>query len=474
MKYYKISKNLFFFIKISFIFILTLFTWQNSLAQISFSNEYDEIKKVNNNIYLVRIASKWGIVDKENNNKIPIKYKSIVLNKYIWKYILQSPNGKYGFSDISFNKIIPNLYDSITFLQTPNRNYIQCWKNDTSLIYNQQSKYLFTNNSKDIVAISGHPNHYLVKDSNSKWGLINSEKIKIPFLYDTLSYGYFIPENRRKKKKEVLLFIAKTGNHYGLINDENVVKLNFKFRNLKVLSPKTFIVRTQNHYGVINDEEKIIIPEKYELIEHFNYKDGKGPYLKVVNNKNKAGIFNKNGKLKIEMEYQAESFKLSNKTPGYSIEAIKDSNSYVFTSLNDFEPANFVNKESIGGNQMTGVYIYTQKNGTKCIIGGDPNKLCNNSYECFDGFKRIKKKNKEFLILKTKQKYGNYKYGIRECWKGKCLSSIIFDELNFEITKEQVKYFNPRSNEIIIAVGYIAKNNSSWIISNYGLKEIKQ
>ena len=65
------------------------------------------------------------------------------------------------------------------------------------------------------------------------------------------------------------------------------------------------------------------------------------------------------------------------------------------------------------------------------------------------------------------------KFGIRETRLGFCLASIIFDRLDFNVTEEHIAYFKPQSDESIIAIGEITKNNQKWIISNFGVKEIK-
>lgn len=446
---------------------------QELFAQTPLENSYKELKQLNAKTYAVRMDSLWGVVDKENVIKLAFEYKSITYNKDVYKYIFQAQNGKMGFIDVIFDKRVEAVYDSISIFKAANKNYLKCWEKGVSSVFNQQTKLLFTQNCADFIRIPGKSTYYIVKGENQKWGLVSAQdEMPIPFVYDTLIHKSQWQFSANSQAKESVVFIAKKGNKYGLLDGLNTLLLPFEYDDLEVLAFNHLIAKKDGKYGSIDQQSNTIIPFKYTDAELFNYQGGAGPFVKVQNEMNLAGLYDRTGKLIIEEQYLFESFKLSDELPGYSIELSDGSKDYFSTFYNDFELIEFVEKEAIGGNHVNGVYMYTQANGEKYIVGANNTKLCNNSFERFDDFEKITKDGKEFLVLKKKNAKGHIQYGIREVWYGKCMSSIIFDSLDFNITEEHIEYFKPQSNECILAIGYIKKDKTKWLISNFGVKEI--
>jgi hypothetical protein len=457
-------------------FLLFVFsTTQIGFAQNAIENMYAETKWINHKFFIARIDSLWGVVDKENTIILPFRYTSIALNQDVYKYMLKGQNGKMGFVDMVFDKIIEPSYDSITVFKTGNKNYLKCWKDGTSSVFNQQSRLLFTQNCSDFISLPGKPDLHLIKGMNQKWGLVNAQnELEIPFAYDSLIYNPNLQVTVKTKDDDLFFFSAKREGMFGLINFRNTIIVPFEYDYIEVLNENHILSKKNGKYGSIDSLGNVVIPYNYNEAELFIYHSGQGPFIKVQNDLNQAGLYDRTGKMIIDEKYQYKNFKLSDELPGYSIEVSDGINNYFSTVYNDFQMIPFIKKEPVGGNNVNGVYIYTHPNGKKCIVGGNHSALCENSFEWLDDFEKISKDGKEFLKLERKDSSGKIKYGIRDVWYGKCLSSIIFDRLDFNVTEEHIQYFKPQKNEVILAVGHIKKSKSEWIISNFDVRQIKK
>lgn len=451
---------------------------QHSTGQSLFDNQYDEVTQVNSDIFIVRADSLWGIVDQANTVKIPIEQKSLHLDGKTYHYIFKSEDGKFGFSDVLCTRVSEAIYDSINVFNITNgKHYLKCWKNDISSIFDQHKGLLFTQNCIDFIKIPFKNNLFLIQNEFNKWGLINSESVlQIPIQYDTLILQQNKCINYKTPIEERFFFTARTEEKYGLVDYTNKTILGFEYDKIEVLHENHFIVEKNHLFGSIGKEGQPIIPLKYKAMELFYVTDGGGPYIKTLNDSNLAGILDKNGNQIIEEKYLYDSFTPSchdvQGNLGRSIEASDGQKSYFFYLWNNYVPVEFLKKEPIGIDIHCN-NIYSLPNNKMCIIGGDPKTLCNSSFEFFDHYEVKTKDNASFLILSSQDKRGNVKYGVREINQGVCLTSIIFDRLDYTITEEVIDYFKPRGNETIIAVGHINKGRQQWIISNRGAKEIK-
>lgn len=454
------------------------FAVQHSDGQTLLDTQYDEVKQINSDIYIVKADSLWGVVDQSNSIKIPIEQKNLHLDDKVYHYIFKNENDKFGISDVLCNRVTEAIYDSVTIFRITNgKYYLKCWENGVSSVFDQHKGLLFIQNCADFRKIPFENNLFLTKNNFDKWGLVNSESIaQIPFEYDTL----ILQQNRhihyKTPDEEKFFFVAKIDKQYGLIDYKNKTILDFEYDKIEVLHQNHFIVKKDQVFGSIDSTGEAIIPLEYQAMELFPVSDGAGTYIKVLNSDSLAGLYDKTGNQIIEEKYLYDSFVASCHTVqqnlGRSIEASDGQNNYFFYLWNDYEPIKFIEKERIGMD-MNCNYIYSLPNNKMCIVGGDPKKLCSSSFEFFDEYEIKKVDDISFLILSNKNERGRLKYGIRELRQGSCLSSIIFDRLDYNITKEMTDYFNLGRNEVIIAVGHIKKGNQQWIISNRGAREMK-
>lgn len=151
-------------------------------------------------------------------------------------------------------------------------------------------------------------NSYLIQKKENKYGIISvDEKIRIPFVYDTI-----IPSIDS-------VYIAKKDNKYGFIDNKNNVVLNFEYDKIETQY-------VQERRMMRNDVE--ITKETH---------DKRAPQKPLINfivsKNNKLGILGPNLKNILPIEY--DSFR-KDRTLSSSIIAIKGENSMVYNTLGNF------------------------------------------------------------------------------------------------------------------------------------------
>ncbi len=75
--------------------------------------KYDEIKKFDLGLAIVRLGLKYGFIDLNGNEIIPLKYDNV--NSFSDGLAKVKLNGKWGYIDKANNEIIPIIYDKIEF-----------------------------------------------------------------------------------------------------------------------------------------------------------------------------------------------------------------------------------------------------------------------------------------------------------------------------------------------------------------------
>ena len=393
IKKMKMKKKYSLGIKCFYILIVQLFCIvfckEKCIGQTPIDSLYQEIKSINQTIYLVKSDSLWGIVDKSNSIKIPLAYKHIHLDEKVYKYILEGQNGRFAFSDVLFQHITEIIYDSIGVMKTSqNRYYLKCWKDNVPSIIGQHGDFLFTQNCVDFLRIPSQKDLFVVKNNDDKWGLINSKsEMQIPFKYDTLILQQNKYINVKTQPDKKFFFSAKNEEKYGLIDFKDNVILGFYYDEIEVVHQDHFIVRKDQDFGSLDSFGKEVIPLKYKSMEIFSCSDGFGPYIKVLNRENLAGLYDRTGKLIIEEKYLYDSFYSSchavENSFGYGIEVNDGQHYYFFYAPNNYHPMQFINKEQVGVNSMDCIYIYTLSNNKKCIVGGGLKGMCSNTFEIF-------------------------------------------------------------------------------------------
>lgn len=228
------------------------------------ANEDYDLKGVfgSSGLALVKLRGKYGFINKEGEEVVPLKYDSIYCNgsfsdiiRYGWAdyHILMSvsQNNKWGYINKDGKIVLPIIYDKME-----------------TVFYDSK-------------------NNRVVKDG--KFGTVDHNgNIVIPLLYDILEDSY---------EKNVI--IAKLGGKYGFIDNLNniIIPFEFDFTSGFNSNCSLAVVGNDEKYGFIDQKGNIRIPMIYEFAHPFY--NG----LAAVVKNGKVGFINESGDVIIPFKY---------------------------------------------------------------------------------------------------------------------------------------------------------------------------
>lgn len=283
------------------------------------SPNYDLIKKINSKMYFLKNNNELSIYNIKLDKELKIDYFSYIGNK-LYKASL---NKKYGIIDENLNIKIDMINDEI---YSNNKNI---------LVLNEKEKYLLDKNlnrkilNNDYSNIQLGPGDYLYINQDNKYGIIDfNEAIKILPKYDK-----FVNLNN------VNLLIGYIGEDSYFVNLDKNIEKKMEYENYSMESMNRVMVLKNGKIGYINElgeevisteydggflykEEKDFIQLKKEdswyLLNLKTSKSKKIPFedigeykdgLMVVKKEEKFGYIDKEGKIKIPLNYTiAEDF----------------------------------------------------------------------------------------------------------------------------------------------------------------------
>lgn len=262
---------------------------------------YDQFRY--DKFFLVKRKNKYGIIDTNLKELIPIKFKKILLfNNFLTNAVVESANNKIQLLNIKKEKVFPIEFDFASIY----RNAIVVKKDGKFGIYNSDklvtaidydSIYLSEAIEKNIKGFSKSSNFrfynnqtfaraFIVRKGD-KYGLIDTVGRFISdceFDNITIGNGHFLL--RKDKLFGLYLFLY----------DKKVEPVYTRISELS--SGKYIVTGQENNCGVIDSKGNIIIPLKYDYIENLL---GKGF---MVSKDGKVGIISSDGVQLIDMEYQ--------------------------------------------------------------------------------------------------------------------------------------------------------------------------
>ena len=222
---------------------------------------------------LVKLRGKYGFINREEKEIIPLKYDNVYCGGYFsnmidfgwpsYDYLMSvSQNGKWGFVNQKGELVIPITYSHVKS---------SVYKDDISILCKK----------------------------DGKWGAIGQEgSIHVPFIYDELGdYYNGHPCYARKENK------------YGFIDEFNNEIIPFKYSTVHGFpyEGSLAVVSENGKYGYVDLNGKEIIPLKYEFAGSFDFVDDKveNAIAGIVINK-KLGFINGKDKLIIPCIYDYE------------------------------------------------------------------------------------------------------------------------------------------------------------------------
>ena len=211
-------------------------------------------------------------------------------NNNLWyeKNILKvSKNGKYGLIDLNGKELLPIEYDEITVLDGM-ENSIIIKKDGKVGLVNDNGSILIEVNYKDIRALGEtYKDGYITIDDAGKYGVVSATKKQIL-------------ENKYDEIMPVYLkdyYLIKEGEKKEVIDSNGNVILDSGFDDIKSATTNGVIFIKNNLYGEISTSGEITLEAKYQDLKEV--KDG----IYIAKQNDKYGIIDNVGNEQLAFEY---------------------------------------------------------------------------------------------------------------------------------------------------------------------------
>ena len=217
----------------------------NAEGKTVFSEKFDNIESIKDNIIVYKYKDKYCAYDIENNKKLSKTYKTL---KYTANDLfIARTNNNYGIIDINGETKIKEEYSNI--------NYYEDIK-----IYELEGKDLEVNS---IV------NSELKEIAKGIISEVNSEKAYMK-LWTENGYGYYKLNGEKLETKDILannnLFLSKQNNKYGFIDQQGNVVVDYIYDDAREQNEYGYIaVKKDGLWGSLDKNGNIICEIKYNL-----------------------------------------------------------------------------------------------------------------------------------------------------------------------------------------------------------------
>jgi predicted alpha/beta superfamily hydrolase len=292
-----------------------------STKKLIIPTQYDEARPFHGNAAVVRVFTKYGLIDKQNNLITGLIYDYIDEVDYeLYRYEL---NGKYGYLNQSGQKInkreygwaseyfddgyisveiddsyleVDTLGNEFTFEEADDRE----WQTRDIKKTELKNKFGINDLNNNVVVnciydtIMLFDNCYLKVKSNNNWGILeNQGKEIISPQYDEISY---VNDN---------LMTVKKNDKYGVIDYTGDIIIPIEYKAIYDFSEGIFKCITDEGYGFISVVGAMIVqPGKYKRMERFQ--EGRAK----VQSDETYGFVDKQGNEIVPLKYEsASSFK---------------------------------------------------------------------------------------------------------------------------------------------------------------------
>jgi hypothetical protein len=224
----------------------------------------DEIIIVDSNFILYRIGNNWGIVNSKSYVLYEVQFNSFIkLNDSLFlitkggecDIFNRCEGSKFGIINKNGNFLVPLKFDGIGEIKD---SFVEVSLNDAWGLMKLNGKLIIDIKYEDLF----HLCSYVFFKENGKWGLMDlNKKILIKPKYEAIS------------RVENANFIKmKIDEKWGLMNCNGKEILKNEFDNINYLGDGYFLAEKNNLKGVFDSLGKLIIDIKYKDI---SYSDGK-------------------------------------------------------------------------------------------------------------------------------------------------------------------------------------------------------
>lgn len=207
-------------------------------------------------------------------------------------------DGKYGLINLDGTEILPCEYDSITTLKGVKNSLIVKKDSNVGLVRADGSIVVPVEYAEVEAVTSDYANGYIVKNANSKYGVIKSDGlVALECKYDKIDN---IVDNNK--------YIVKIDGTWEVVAEDGTVYLENKVSNVADMNNGNVIVVENGKYGILNLAGEAVVPSEYEsLVFMFDDKY-------IAKKDGKFGIINLGNETLVEFKYSEINY---NKTTDY-------------------------------------------------------------------------------------------------------------------------------------------------------------
>jgi hypothetical protein len=286
----------------------------NQRGEVIFNPQFEDIKIINSELFGVKQADNWTIINKEQKIILKEKYNKIELLEdgafllFYWENkcglatregklitsaqydaIQPSPVGtfyikkgeKYGIINLDGQEILPPKFDKVkydiqSFIFVQNENYWGLFDAQTNgvLPLEWQDWVLF---SGSIIRLRKKENAVLF-DLNTRQFITNKK------------YDNYIPYSDDK-------IVVRQGNKVGLIDLNGRELLRCRYSEIQPFGNDLYRVKNEGNWGIVQDGDSLILPTKYDFITPLSGS------VSAIKNGETFGIVNLQGQIVIPFEF---------------------------------------------------------------------------------------------------------------------------------------------------------------------------
>lgn len=280
-----------------------------------------------------------GVYSGDQGFVIPLAFDKVrMLNK---TFFVVEKNKKFGLYNLQGEMLLATEYDYIDRVNKSSKNKVYlAVKEGNLLVLNELGQKVVEDEiasfnspvneryERDLDPYSNDENLKVVKLASGKVGVMNllNQNYAIPALYDEI---LLTTEDYRLEKK---IYLVRQKDKYGIVDQDNKIRVPFVYDSLQLYQNESvyrregdrelihLVAAKKGKYGIINTMDSVILPFKYEGLGKLGvglYKAKKGKYYQLIDETGKvlnAGPFDDITQFEILSRYDQRTWLARNQT----------------------------------------------------------------------------------------------------------------------------------------------------------------
>ena len=221
-------------------------TWKliDTVAETYLENEFDEVKSIDMENVLIKKNGKYGVVTKNNEEKIPVEYDNLVYA--FGDYYIAKKEDKYGIINIDNQVKVEYKYTYIKYYSES--GFIQA--NKENMESDLMNKDFSVKASGIVTQINNEKNYIRLR--------VNGD------------YKYYNFKLEEKENTEILntntIFLSKKDGKYGYVNEKGIVVVDYIYEDATEQNKYGYVaVKKDGKWGSIDSKGKVVIEPTYTL-----------------------------------------------------------------------------------------------------------------------------------------------------------------------------------------------------------------